>query len=347
VFFFFFIPSPIQITRPKQFAAPGLVTFLWYQFVTLVVKPCPLTKFILIGDSMLTRAANYSKAEGQRVVGKLKLLPTTALTCGGRRVGQAEAFLRIDCQYTLALGQAIIMLGTNDLLFFGNLAFIISQFNLLLLTLQRCHLKRVLVLSVPFIPKMRHVLGFWAKWRRLNGYLKYEFTPALANAEYLDITQFFFHSKTHHSVNFDQYLRYTGDNSKYGHFDTIQESDEFLNSHKPDVDLIHWNDRSIPFVLNHIQNHIIRFPNPGMVPSPSYVCTQGPSRSQAVGHSLASATLAPVFSPSSSSSARAPSDPCESLSRDPTIHQHSRRSRKAYTRRRTLEARRRDAQATT
>src|SRR5271170_7242235 len=225
--FRFFIRSPIQIIRPKQFAFPGLVTFLWYQFVTLVVKPCPLTKFILIGDSMLTRAANYSKAEGQRVVGKLKLLPTTALTCGGRRVGQAEAFLRIDCQYTLALGQAIIMLGTNDLLFFGNLAFIISQFNLLLLTLQRCHLKRVLVLSVPFIPKMRHVLGFWAKWRRLNGYLKYEFTPALANAEYLDITQFFFHSKTHHSVNFDHYLRYTGDNSKYGHFDTIQESDEF------------------------------------------------------------------------------------------------------------------------
>src|SRR5271170_802521 len=253
--FRFFIRSPIQIIRPKQFAFPGLVTFLWYQFVTLVVKPCPLTKFILIGDSMLTRAANYSKAEGQRVVGKLKLLPTTALTCGGRRVGQAEAFLRIDCQYTLALGQAIIMLGTNDLLFFGNLAFIISQFNLLLHTLQRCHLSRVLVLSLPFIPKMRKVSGFWEKWRRVNSYLQDVFTPSLRNAEFLPIHQWFLHPIRRHSILYDQYLRYKGEDNTSGDFHTFEEKDAFLNSNHPDTDLIHWNDRSISSVLNHIQNH--------------------------------------------------------------------------------------------
>ena len=198
-------------------------------------------KFLMLGDSMLRRFAEEMTGHSNN----------TALCQGGLRSAELERRIRLDFNYQLPLNQAILLISTNDLHSFCSSDLILANLKQLFITLSKTNLTRVILLSVPIIPKFARSRAFRLRWKAVNRFFRDEAKVICPSVEFLSIRDLFSTGK-HYKPRTNQFLRYFSSFNPSGIFHSISLRRAFIDQYQPRVDMIHWAPQAIRQVYDRI-----------------------------------------------------------------------------------------------
>ena len=191
-------------------------------------------QFVLLGDSMLRRFYDYVKN-----VKTAENLRSSILCQGGNCISDLIQVITKNYKHNIPAQNAIIMIGTNDLLRVRNpekaYKILCEEYMHLATVLKKCKFSNIIWLSIPPIPHLHIINDYATLWSRLNQYICHHVVPLIKRTEYLDNSSLFL-KESSQQVILTRYLP------------------EQLEQ---DRKRVHWTIKTIDIVRERIKQHLL------------------------------------------------------------------------------------------
>jgi lysophospholipase L1-like esterase len=120
-----------------------------------------------------------------------------------------------------------------------------------------CYFKKIIFLSIPFIPRYEKVPGFRNFHRACNDFVR-SLVPTRTNVQYIEIGDFFMHYNNKQPI-FSHFCQWIGrGNDRVSLTMTSAEREVWRYLNNPKKDLIHWNKAGMDLVLDRLYHYLMK-----------------------------------------------------------------------------------------